>query len=286
MRAITLDEIAEATKIGTRSLKALEDEHFDILPGGIFNRGFVRAYAKYLGIDEEQAVSDYLNAAGEQQPEKVVLPSEPITAQAEAVKSREALESVREKGSAGAWVAFALFLLLITGGSAGWKYYKQRQDAPRPIPQPEVTSTQTATPSATSVATDPSAVAPQDGAIAGQSPEGATGSVGEPAQGTATNPLTSQPAPGATQAGAKDKAPIELQISVTQPTWVSIKADGQAATTQTLRVSDQKLVLAQERVVVTTGNAVFVTCNGKSLGMVGESNRRSVLRFTSECVLQ
>ena len=51
MRGISLDEIAEATKIGTRSLHALETEDFEKLPGGIFNKGFVRAYAKFLGID-------------------------------------------------------------------------------------------------------------------------------------------------------------------------------------------------------------------------------------------
>ena len=62
MRGITVEEIAEATKIGSRSLRSLEEEHFDQLPGGIFNRGFVRAYARYLGIDEEQAVTDYLTA--------------------------------------------------------------------------------------------------------------------------------------------------------------------------------------------------------------------------------
>ena len=69
MRGVSLDEIAESTKIGTRLLKALEDEQFDLLPGGIFNKGFVRAYAKYLGMDEDQAVADYLQAAGNEEPD-------------------------------------------------------------------------------------------------------------------------------------------------------------------------------------------------------------------------
>src|SRR5256885_17079387 len=67
LRSITLDEIANSTKIGTRMLHALEDEEFSKLPGGIFNKGFVRAYARYLGLDEEQAVVDYLAAEGEQE---------------------------------------------------------------------------------------------------------------------------------------------------------------------------------------------------------------------------
>ena len=59
MRGIALDEISTATKISNRFLRALEEEKFDQLPGGIFNKGFVRAYAKFLGIDEDQAIADY-----------------------------------------------------------------------------------------------------------------------------------------------------------------------------------------------------------------------------------
>ena len=60
MRGVTLEEISESTKISKRALQALEEEDFDLLPGGIFNKGFVRAYARFLGIDEEQAVADFL----------------------------------------------------------------------------------------------------------------------------------------------------------------------------------------------------------------------------------
>src|SRR5579859_29818 len=66
MRGITLDEITESTKISRRHLEALERDHFDQLPGGVFNKGFVRAYARFLGIDEDQAVADYSLASNEQ----------------------------------------------------------------------------------------------------------------------------------------------------------------------------------------------------------------------------
>jgi len=59
MRGVSLEEIAESTKIGTRSLRALEQEDFEKLPGGIFNKGFVRAYSRFLGIDEDQALADF-----------------------------------------------------------------------------------------------------------------------------------------------------------------------------------------------------------------------------------
>ena len=53
-RKVELDDISASTKISARFLRALEEEQFDKLPGGIFNKGFVRAYAHHLGIDEGQ----------------------------------------------------------------------------------------------------------------------------------------------------------------------------------------------------------------------------------------
>ena len=61
LRDISLKEIAEATKISIRFLEALEQNNFDILPGGIFNRGFVRSYARFIGLDSEEMVNAYLH---------------------------------------------------------------------------------------------------------------------------------------------------------------------------------------------------------------------------------
>ena len=61
LRDISLKEISEATKISIRFLEALEQNNFDILPGGIFNRGFIRAYARFIGVDGEEMVNSYLH---------------------------------------------------------------------------------------------------------------------------------------------------------------------------------------------------------------------------------
>jgi cytoskeletal protein RodZ len=66
-RGIALDAISNTTKISTRMLRAIEEEDFDQLPGGVFNKGFVRAYARHVGLDEEEAVTDYLAALRESQ---------------------------------------------------------------------------------------------------------------------------------------------------------------------------------------------------------------------------
>jgi len=58
-KGISLDQIAKETRISTRFLAAIENEEFHLLPGGIFNRGFVRSFAEAVGLDPDQAVADY-----------------------------------------------------------------------------------------------------------------------------------------------------------------------------------------------------------------------------------
>jgi cytoskeletal protein RodZ len=73
LREVTLEEITQATRIGPRFLEALENEEWDKLPGGVFNRGFVRSIAHYLGLGEEAFLAEYDLAHGahaEQQAQK------------------------------------------------------------------------------------------------------------------------------------------------------------------------------------------------------------------------
>ena len=66
MRGVSLEEISAATRIGTRFLEALENERWNELPGGIFNRGFIRAVAHFLGLDEESLIAEYALATNDQ----------------------------------------------------------------------------------------------------------------------------------------------------------------------------------------------------------------------------
>ena len=136
MRGITLEEIADSTKIGTRSLRALEEEAFDKLPGGIFNKGFVRAYARYLGIDEEQAVTDFLAAAGEsEQPLPNPNPTETISTY---------------RSSNRGWAAVLALVVLAAGGYAAWRLnlgpfatHAAQQSPPPAVPPPAAEPPQT-----------------------------------------------------------------------------------------------------------------------------------------------
>jgi cytoskeletal protein RodZ len=60
LRSITLREISDATKINIRFLEALEQNDFKHLPGGQFNKGFIRAYARHVGVNGDEMVNAYL----------------------------------------------------------------------------------------------------------------------------------------------------------------------------------------------------------------------------------
>lgn len=58
-QGIALRDISEQTRISMRYLEAIETNDYRRLPGGIFNRSFIRAYAKFIGYNEEQAIEEY-----------------------------------------------------------------------------------------------------------------------------------------------------------------------------------------------------------------------------------
>src|SRR5207237_8146692 len=56
-RGFSDEESAQDTRINRLYLEAIEDEHFDVIPAPVYTRGFVRSYAKALGLDPEQAIA-------------------------------------------------------------------------------------------------------------------------------------------------------------------------------------------------------------------------------------
>jgi cytoskeleton protein RodZ len=72
-RGIALREISDQTHIPTHYLEAIEANDYKRLPGGIFNKSFIKAYARHVGYDEKEALEAYARTAREQgAPEEVV----------------------------------------------------------------------------------------------------------------------------------------------------------------------------------------------------------------------
>lgn len=107
MRGVSLEEVSEATRISTRFLQAFEEEQWDRLPGGIFNRGFIRSIARYLGLDEDALMAEYAMATNDR-PQVAVWVDGPA-------KPRHRL-----------WPWLLLFAaVLAAGGWAGYRFFAE-----------------------------------------------------------------------------------------------------------------------------------------------------------------
>ncbi len=275
MRNISLDEIAATTKVGTRLLRALEDEQFDQLPGGIFNKGYVRAYAKFVGIDEEQAVADYLQAVQEA----------PLDVHGNAEQNsssrfdRVAGEPPGDpQGPTFPFVTVLIVLALIAGAIGGWRIYRER----RLDRQSQTASTPAA------AAKDSSAIAPNASTPATASaPQTVSGkNINVPQQRAAHENAAGTTASKST-ANSESGAQFELTVRPKDRAWVSIKSDGQFVVRGIIKPPDVKTIHATSEVVFFTGNAgaVEVSFNGKNVPLSGGANDERVLVFNSHGLL-
>jgi cytoskeleton protein RodZ len=118
LREVTLEEITQATRIGSRFLEALENEEWEKLPGGVFNRGFVRSIAHYLGLDEEAFLAEYDLAYGAHADQQ---------AQKHAQKIEERIPQTPLWIPAAVAVgALLLLVAIIVGGIYGWRRFVRR----------------------------------------------------------------------------------------------------------------------------------------------------------------
>ena len=118
-RGISISEVAEQTRISSLYLKSIEEDNYKPLPGGIFNKGFVKAYAKYVGVDEQEALQDYARVVA-----SVDQPSDD-----EPPRYRpEVLTDDRATSSLAPTIIFAVIILgLMTGGILFVVNYIQNQ---------------------------------------------------------------------------------------------------------------------------------------------------------------
>jgi len=252
-RGITLEEISSTTKIGTRMLVALEQDHFDQLPGGIFNKGFIRAYARCLGLDEDQAIADYLVASGNVPSEKEKdkrsdgITESSFDLQAEADRSDSNLP----------WGTLAILVLLVALGFAVWGFYSResRQNTRKSAPS--------------SIPASPNVSAPASPNLVPTTPVAAT-----PVSATPVS-ATSPPPPAVPR-------PLSLHFRLRADSWLSITSDGhEVLQGSSFGALTEKTVHASREIVVKAGNvgAIDFEFNGKPLPPQGAEGEVKTLTF-------
>ena len=103
-KGLTIDEVASKTRIRTDFVKALEEGNFAKLPDQVFARGFVRSYARSLGLDEDDAIHRFTQSAGAYYDKQV---------ERERLKVRQAEEERKRKANRKA-VAIAIGIAILT----------------------------------------------------------------------------------------------------------------------------------------------------------------------------
>ncbi|HMS42400.1 MAG TPA: helix-turn-helix domain-containing protein [Pyrinomonadaceae bacterium] len=89
-RGATIAEVAEQTRISPLYIESIENNDYRPLPGGIFNKGFVKSFAKYVGVDEQEALQDYLSLMANQE---IPVADEPKTYKPEVLTDERANSS-------------------------------------------------------------------------------------------------------------------------------------------------------------------------------------------------
>jgi cytoskeleton protein RodZ len=274
MRGVSLDEIAESTKIGTRLLKALEDEQFDLLPGGIFNKGFVRAYAKYLGMDEEQAVADYLQVSGDGETDVQLLAQ-----QTDKIEPRYS-DLPSSSGRGFPFAPVVVLLVVVVAGFGGWKLYQQQIQKRAARRAEQEASAATLSPGAATQVT-PGPGTPDDTSAttynAQPSSDAPAAKPTVPAAAPSSEPLGNSTAP-------VPSSGFEVALKTTGRAWVSLKADGKILVRGVLDAGQVKTLRADHEIVVWTGNAgaTEVSFNGKPVPLAGGVNEAKVLVFNPD----
>jgi len=264
MRGITLDEITESTKISRRHLEALEGEHFDQLPGGVFNKGFVRAYARFLGIDGDQAVADY-SAASNEQPE----PEDKFPLEIHQ-------EPNRDLNPRRSYLPLVFAIAALVGVLVGYAFWVKS----KPHTNESAAGSTQPTPSAAATVAPPVTVPASTPAPAQQSVS--------PTRETTTASSPSQPTQATPEKPVKPEKVFVVQVKAKEDSWVSIVADGKSVMERVLTADKKKKIKAGKTLVLRTGNAggIEVTFNGVSLGSLGNENEPRTLTFNAAGLVQ
>ena len=247
-RKLTLEDISRSTKIHIQFLVAIEHECFDQLPGGIISKGFIRAYARELAMDDQQAIADYLAATEAKQPmlDSQQRPEPPI-------RKYKKLNPATQVS----WLVFAVALVTLAFGFVMLGYYK------RALQNRNESSTKFSTQS-TGEKREPAQFRTWESAQSG---------INTRADSVAGNASVPTPPPSLGK--------FYVRIQAHEDAWLSINVDGKRIMYDTLIATAEKTVEGRNLIVIRAGNvgALDFSFNGQSLPKLGDHDEAKTLQF-------
>jgi cytoskeleton protein RodZ len=259
----TIEQLNSNTRISLRQLEAIESDDLTQFSSAFFYKSFVRQVADNLSIDFAE-----ISSAVQEFAERIPQPRMP--GEGDAAAPKVAAMPVRRRGGPRWIVSFLSFALALTVCSTISSKWQSSRFHLRDLWRAAGLSQSASAPAGSGVSSAPQTVRPSP------APSSAPSEVSTPATASAPdNGLESH-------ATAGDG--ITLQVSATEPTWLSMFADGKRSFTGTLAATESKVLEGRETARLRTGNAggVNVVFNGKLLGALGPRGQIRTVLFTKE----
>lgn len=288
-KGLTIDEVASKTRIRTDFVKALEDGNFAKLPDQVFARGFVRSYARSLGLDEDDAIHRFDQSAGAYYDKHV---------ERERLRVRQAEEERKRKANRKAvaiaiGIAIVTLIFLLSREQSSLLVRRSSSDVPVSVAKrtpPPIPESQDAPPNqqAEAVPMAPKAK-PSESPVASAeaSPKKAVDPVPSPVVTASAVPESAAPSPSSLgsdgplggislegSGGAPD-GQLALDLEATELSWVVVQIDGGSPQEALLRPGEKARWKGQDQFILTLGNAggVKAELNGQPQKPFGPSGK-------------
>lgn len=281
-RGWELDKISKETKVSRHLLEAIEADDFDLLPGEVFAKSFIRQYARLLGLDEEEVMAELKPRFEEPEPAEVIPEPKPRQVR---LPRLPPLEDFRQRlqMSPSLWAFLWLVGVMVT--CAGVYSFWQKSHGPPAQREVILSVSQRAQPGvARPAASSHRAVIelPQSDFRPAEVSE--SGTIHVPAGPARPAHVEKIAGPGPGYPSPSASAAMRVAITATEPVWISVKSDGNRVYTGTLAPHETKQLQGSRKMFVFLGNAggVEMTLNGKPVGPFGSSGEIRLVEFTPQ----
>ncbi len=240
-RQVSLEQISRRTRIGMDVLRAIENEDLGRLPAEVFVKGFLRSYAREVGVDGDLAVQRYMAS---------------VHADEEKRRFNRRLLTRRNRFWRKLTVALVLFaalvavsVMLVSDRFAFWTWHSD------PAP--------------------PEAAAPPSGTVAREQPPPAKDFTAHDGPTTAAASVPDQPG------AVTSKGRYLLKVLAVEDTWMKVIADDRAPKRYRLHPGDRLELRASSGFNLLVGNAAGVKMdfNGRSVNLDGKSGQTVTLQL-------
>jgi cytoskeletal protein RodZ len=283
-KGLTVDEVSSKTRIRSDFVKALEDGNFSKLPDQVFARGFVRSYARSLGLDEEDAIQRFTKSAGafyEKQDERERLKVRQVEEERKRQANRKAVAV-----AIGIAVITLIFLLsreqssVLRRGDSDQASTKHNVEALKDEPAPaqrEPEPVAEAPKQSEAPAVPPNQTATEDARRPEPTPPPITASKPESQTVSMASPGTDGPLGGISLEGGgiAGDGQLVLGLEATELSWVVVQIDNGSPQESLLRPGEKAQWKGQDQFILTLGNAggVKAELNGKLQKPFGPSGK-------------